>query len=58
MSFFIAGLMVLCGAVAAQTPAKQAPAAPAGPTITLAPGLREVPDNRKSSVDPPAPVIP
>ena len=64
---FTAGLMVLCGAVAtidgrqtpaAQAPAKQAPAAPAGPTITLAPGLREVPDYRKTSVDPPAPVIP
>jgi hypothetical protein len=38
--------------------AGQAPTAPAQPQITLAPGLREVPDYRKTVVEPPAPKIP
>ena len=33
-------------------------AAPAGPQIQLAPGLREVPDYRKVAAEPPSPVIP
>lgn len=49
-------------AQAQQTPAPAGagapPAAPAQPQIMLAPGLREVPDYRKSDVPPPAPKIP
>src|SRR6185295_14324481 len=41
-----------------QAGAAQAPAAPAQPQTTLAPGLREVPDYRKTVVDPPAASIP
>jgi hypothetical protein len=37
---------------------QQAANPPAQPQITLAPGLREVPDYRKTVVDPPAPKIP
>ena len=39
-------------------PVGQEPAAPAPPTILLAPGLREVPDYRNVNADPPPPLIP
>lgn len=49
-------MVALVAAVRAQQPA--ATPAPAGPQITLAPGLRPVPDYRKSVVAPPAARIP
>jgi hypothetical protein len=52
------GVLAIVRADQAAPPAAQAPAAPAGPQITLAPGLREVPDYRKNEVNPPAPNIP
>ena len=43
---------------AQQPPAPAAPAAPVQPTITLAPGLRPVPDYTKANIVPEAPAVP
>jgi hypothetical protein len=54
--------VIVAGAIAAASwtiaARQQAAAPPAQPQITLAPGLREVPDYRKTVVEPPAPKIP
>lgn len=55
----VASIAAMAATVWGQQPAPApAPAAPAGPQITLAPGLRPVPDYRKNVVEPPAPKIP
>ena len=55
----VASMTLVVGARQAASPAATGQAtAPAQPQITLAPGLREVPDYRKTVVEPPAPKIP